>query len=157
MIALTGKIGTNVVINNSYIWNNVTIEEGAVINNSIIANGAVIKKNASVRSGSVVSYNVVVKESGVVPERTQLFVRKDGVAASYCEKGSEFTDALNEWEFLGSKPTFLDKNFEDDEALEDESDEDDGQTEQIGEQVFQSLNQINVDSTQISHLKSLRP
>ncbi|KAI1385740.1 nucleotide-diphospho-sugar transferase [Hypoxylon trugodes] len=52
------KIGTNVRIVNSFIWDDVTLEDNAIIEHSIIADRGVIGKDTYVHDGSLISYGV---------------------------------------------------------------------------------------------------
>lgn len=61
-------IGKNVKIRNSYIWNNVEIEDNCVIEDAIICDNVIIKSEVKVKSGSMLSFGVHVKEKAVVPE-----------------------------------------------------------------------------------------
>ncbi|OVA10659.1 Bacterial transferase hexapeptide repeat [Macleaya cordata] len=54
------KIGSHVVIKDSYIWNNVTIEDHCTIEGSIICDGAVIHEKAVVRN-CLISFKVVLE------------------------------------------------------------------------------------------------
>lgn len=54
------RIGANVTITNSYIWDHAVIEDNAVVDHAIVAGGAVIKAGAVLAPGSVVGYGVTV-------------------------------------------------------------------------------------------------
>lgn len=54
------RIGDNVSLKSSYIWDNVTIEDGVTIDRAIVADGAVIKAGATILPGSIISFGVVV-------------------------------------------------------------------------------------------------
>jgi translation initiation factor eIF-2B subunit epsilon len=66
------KIGSGVIIENSYVWNNVVIEDGCKVSNSIIADGVILKKGTVVSRGSILSYNVIVGPNVVLPKFTKL-------------------------------------------------------------------------------------
>ena len=53
-------IGENVVIEGSYVWDNVEIEEGCRIHRSIVCDGAKVKRNVTLEEGCILSYDVVI-------------------------------------------------------------------------------------------------
>ncbi|CAI9102454.1 OLC1v1000729C1 [Oldenlandia corymbosa var. corymbosa] len=61
------KIGENVSIDGSYIWHDVTIEDGCVIKNALVCDGVIIKSGVILEPGVVLSYKVVVGQNFVVP------------------------------------------------------------------------------------------
>lgn len=50
--------GSNVVIESSFVWDNVIIEDGVVICNSLICNEAKVLKNAVLQIGCIISFRV---------------------------------------------------------------------------------------------------
>jgi NDP-sugar pyrophosphorylase family protein len=52
------KIGKNVVINGSYIWDNVIIEDGCKVSYSLICDGVHLRAGAIVEPGSILSFKV---------------------------------------------------------------------------------------------------
>ncbi|KDO27995.1 hypothetical protein SPRG_22195 [Saprolegnia parasitica CBS 223.65] len=66
------KIGQNVRIAGSFLWDNVTIEDDVVLEGAIVCNGAVIRKGAIVQEGALISFNVVVGPKFTVPSYTKL-------------------------------------------------------------------------------------
>lgn len=54
------KIGENVLIEGSYVWDNVEIEDGCRISQAIVCDGAKVKKNVTLEEGCILSFGVVV-------------------------------------------------------------------------------------------------
>lgn len=68
-------------INNSILFSDVHIEEGAVINNSVVLSGCIIKKDAIINN-TVVLENITVEEGTVIGEKDDGYiylVSEDGV------------------------------------------------------------------------------
>ncbi|KND93038.1 putative translation initiation factor eIF-2B subunit epsilon [Tolypocladium ophioglossoides CBS 100239] len=57
------KIGANVVVEDSYIWDNTSIEDGAKISYSVVADLTVIGKNCSIPAGSLIAPRVQVSDN----------------------------------------------------------------------------------------------
>ncbi|XP_039791852.1 translation initiation factor eIF-2B subunit epsilon-like isoform X2 [Panicum virgatum] len=66
------KIGKNVLINGSYIWDNVIIEDGCKVSNSLVCDGVHLKAGAIVEPGCVLSFNVEVGKNVVVPAHSKV-------------------------------------------------------------------------------------
>ncbi|XP_010528820.1 PREDICTED: translation initiation factor eIF-2B subunit epsilon-like isoform X2 [Tarenaya hassleriana] len=66
------SIGSNVLIEGSYIWNNVTIEDGCEIRHAIICDGVIIRAGAVLQPGVVLSYKVVIGRNFVVPAYSKI-------------------------------------------------------------------------------------
>lgn len=60
-------IGSDVSIMNSYIWDNVTIEDGCEQSCSIVCDGAIIKSRAELEPGVILSLKVVIGPKAIVP------------------------------------------------------------------------------------------
>ncbi|KAK7428728.1 translation initiation factor eIF-2B epsilon subunit, GEF [Neonectria magnoliae] len=56
------KIGANVILEDCFIWNDATIEDGARISRSIVADASTIGKNSTIPAGSLISFGVQVSE-----------------------------------------------------------------------------------------------
>lgn len=69
-------------LNNSILFSNVRLEEGAVVNNSVILSGCIIKKN-------VIINNAVVLEDMTVAEGTIIGEKEDGFIYLVSEDGVE--------------------------------------------------------------------
>ena len=54
------KIGENVVIEGSYVWDNVEIEDGCKIHQAIVCDRVKVKRNVTLKEGCILSYGVVV-------------------------------------------------------------------------------------------------
>lgn len=54
------KIGKNVKLNGSYVWDNVTIEDGCIVNGSIVCSGVTIFERTEVQPQTILSWNVKV-------------------------------------------------------------------------------------------------
>ena len=65
-------IGKNVTISNSFIWGDVTIEDGSTITNAIVCDRAVIKRNTVISDGCVISFGVVVGPDITLPAETKV-------------------------------------------------------------------------------------
>lgn len=78
------KVGENVTISGSYLWDDVVVEDGCCINQSIVCNSAIIKAGSTLKPGCVISYNVVVGPGHVVPPGTRIALQdsKDFLATS---------------------------------------------------------------------------
>ncbi|TVU27755.1 hypothetical protein EJB05_19255 [Eragrostis curvula] len=66
------KIGKNVLINGSYIWDNVIIEDGCKVSHSVICDGAHLRAGAVVEPGSIVSFKVEVGKNVTVPAHSKV-------------------------------------------------------------------------------------
>lgn len=66
------KIGKNVLINGSYIWDNVIIEDGCKVSNSLVCDGVHLRAGAIVEPGCVLSFNVEVGKNVVVPAHSKV-------------------------------------------------------------------------------------
>lgn len=58
VIGVGCKIGKNVLINGSYIWDNVIIEDGCKVSNSLVCDGVHLRSGAIVQPGCVLSFKV---------------------------------------------------------------------------------------------------
>lgn len=66
------KIGKNVLINGSFIWDNVIIEDGCKVNNSLVCDGVHLRAGAIVEPGCVLSFKVEVGKNVVVPAHSKV-------------------------------------------------------------------------------------
>lgn len=66
------KVGENVTISGSYLWDDVVVEDGCCINRSIVCNSAIIKAGSTLEPGCVISYNVVVGPGHSVSAGTRI-------------------------------------------------------------------------------------
>lgn len=65
-------IGPNVTIVDSYIWDDVTVEEDSVITNSVIGASATVGKRCQIGSGSIISFDVMISNDISLPSSTVL-------------------------------------------------------------------------------------
>ncbi|UNI17417.1 translation initiation factor eIF-2B epsilon subunit, GEF [Purpureocillium takamizusanense] len=77
------KIGADVVIKNSYIWDNAIIEDGARISSSILADSVSIGKKCNIPSGSLISHRVRISD-GTSLDKTAVLstITADGAAVA---------------------------------------------------------------------------
>ncbi|KAL3030485.1 hypothetical protein AAZX31_03G222700 [Glycine max] len=61
------KIGSNVIIEGCYIWDNISIEDGCKLQHAIVCDGVIIKSGAVLEPGVILSFKVVVGPEFVVP------------------------------------------------------------------------------------------
>lgn len=69
------RVGNNVKIDRSYIWDDVVIRDGAQIDGAIIGNGAIIGAHASIEPGSIIGFGVEVTDDSVVTKSSKLSTR----------------------------------------------------------------------------------
>ncbi|EEF49732.1 eukaryotic translation initiation factor 2b, epsilon subunit, putative [Ricinus communis] len=60
-------IGSDVLIVGSYIWDDVTIEDGCELRHAIVCDGVIIKSGAVLEPGVVLSFKVVIGQEFIVP------------------------------------------------------------------------------------------
>ena len=77
VIGKSCRIGERVIIDGSYIWDDVIIEDGCRLVRSIICNSAIIKSGSVLSQGCVVSYNVTIGPSCSVPPGTRITLKDD--------------------------------------------------------------------------------
>ena len=70
------RIGDNVTIEGSYVWDDVIIESNCTVRQAIICNGATVKANVSLEPGSILSYNVVVGPDFTVRAGSRLTTKR---------------------------------------------------------------------------------
>ena len=78
-------IGRNVVVEGSYLWDDVVVGANSTIKNAILANGVVVGNGCSIDSGALISYNVRVANGTTIsgPKKIVLsHTRRTGHAAS---------------------------------------------------------------------------
>jgi translation initiation factor eIF-2B subunit epsilon len=67
VIGANCSIGANVKINNAYVFDNVTIEDGCELTKCIVGAGAVIKNNTVISRGCTIGFDVVVGPRVTLP------------------------------------------------------------------------------------------
>ena len=72
VIGRSCKIGKNAIVEGSYIWNNVTVEDGSVVRQAIIADGAIIGRNCTIEPGALISFGVRIADNTKVPGTSKI-------------------------------------------------------------------------------------
>lgn len=67
VIGKSCKIGHNVVIEGSYVWDNVTIEDGCKLSHALICDGVYLRAGVALEPGVILSFKVEVGHKIVVP------------------------------------------------------------------------------------------
>lgn len=135
------KIGKNVKIIESIIWNNVTINNDCVLDHCIVADGAIIGANTHIQPGVVLSQNTEVAANATIPTRT-LISSKEGAELPYLVKGKKFEDkdfTLRDEEFLGSTPEY----FKQMQQYPEETEEEDEEEDETGNQAYFNITDID--------------
>ena len=85
------KIGENVIISGSYLWDGVVVEDGCRITQSIVCNSAIIKAGSTLQPGCIISYNVVIGPGHSVAPGTRITLQdsKDFLASSGFDSDDE--------------------------------------------------------------------
>lgn len=60
------RIGKNVIIDKSYLWDDVVVGDGSSVRQAIIANDAVIGKNCKIEPGALISFGVRIADDTIV-------------------------------------------------------------------------------------------
>ncbi|XP_062220686.1 uncharacterized protein LOC133920062 [Phragmites australis] len=66
------KIGKNVLINGSYVWDNVIIEDGCKVSNSLVCDSVHLRAGAIVEPGSILSFKVEVGKNVSIPAHSKV-------------------------------------------------------------------------------------
>ena len=131
------KIGKNVKIIDSVIWDNVTIHENCVIKGSLICSDVIIGKNSSLLEGCLLSHGVIVKENINLPQFSvaSLYTvekgKPKGISSQknneFFEKGELFDlqscNNLKPYERFNSEYKISEDEFNDYESPSEESSE----------------------------------
>lgn len=90
-------IGENVVIEGSYIWDNVEIEDGCKIHQSIICDRVKVKRNVTIKDGCILSYGVVIGPDFTLKDGARLTTkqRTNSLESEWGEEEGE-GDAIEE-------------------------------------------------------------
>lgn len=67
-------IGQNVTITDSYIWDDVTIEDGSIVTRSILGGSVTVGKKCQIISGTIISFDVTIGDNISLPPSTVLSV-----------------------------------------------------------------------------------
>jgi len=125
------KIGANVTIVDSHIWDDATIEDNAVVRLSVICSGAIIKKNAKINKGCILSYNTIVGEGTELPPYTRLTL-KDG------QKSSEISSSIAGVGGKGSPWKFESSGDYDDHLVDSEDVDENEDADRLLRQLLQA-------------------
>ena len=142
------KIGDNVRIENSYIWDDVVIEDGSSIARSILANSVFVGQGASIPEGSLLSSGVHVS-SGI-----QLPANPPSILSLVSQNGKPLApdDKLVGQGGKGARYNSFGDEVEDGEEEEDQFDERDLSILQGG--LIYSLQGLNISTSSISTFAS---
>ncbi|KAJ4406634.1 translation initiation factor eIF-2B epsilon subunit, GEF [Gnomoniopsis sp. IMI 355080] len=135
-------IGQNVKIEDSYIWDDATVEDGSVITRSVIGGSATVGKNCKIEAGSLVSFDVMISDNITIPPATVL---------SVLSHDREFVKT--DLKLLGPKgkgATY--KYAEDDE--DDDEDVDPNDPAPLQKSLIYSLANFNISTSSVSTLSS---
>lgn len=72
-------IGSGAIVEDSHVWDHVTIEAGAKVVQSILAKNVVIKRGAVVSRGCLIGEGCVIGENVVLPEYTRITLQEGEV------------------------------------------------------------------------------
>ncbi|KAH6891034.1 nucleotide-diphospho-sugar transferase [Thelonectria olida] len=131
------KIGANVVLEDCYIWNDVTIEDGTKISRSIVADSAVVAKNSTVPAGALLSFSVKISEGTSLP--------KNAIISSITVHGTTVTPDTN---LLGAATNAAFFTDPEDEELDEED------PCLLQKSLIYSLADLNLSTSSISTLSS---
>jgi len=70
-------INSNAKLQDSHLWQNVTIEEGATVIQSILCDGCTVKKGAVIGKGCIIGKGCVIGEGVVLPDFTRVTLCSD--------------------------------------------------------------------------------
>lgn len=112
------KIGANVTIVDSHVWDDAVIEDNAVVRLSVICSGATVKKGAKINKGCILSYGTVVGEGTELAPFTRLTLRDGQKEASSTVAGPDGKGLPWKYELSGDY---------DDRLLDDDGDSDGGE------------------------------
>jgi translation initiation factor eIF-2B subunit epsilon len=131
------KIGANVVLEDCYIWNEVTIEDGTRISRSIVADSAIVAKNSTLPAGTLLSFGVKISEGTSLP--------KNAIISSITVHGTSVTPDTN---LLGAATNAAPFTDPEDEDLDEED------PCLLQKSLIYSLADLNLSTSSISTLSS---
>lgn len=106
-------IDSNVRLQDSHLWQNITIEDGATVKQSILCDGCTIKKGAVVGKGCIVGKGCVIGEGIVLPDFTRV---------TLCTDDDDEDDGFGDF---GSSDDDSGFSSSDEESTSEEDDDDD--------------------------------
>ncbi|KAI8720358.1 EIF-2B GDP-GTP exchange factor subunit epsilon [Fusarium sp. LHS14.1] len=131
------KIGANVVLEDCFVWNDATIEDAARISRSVVADAATIGKNASIPTGSLISFGVKVSDDTVLS--------KSATISCVDSEGNPVTPDAT---LLGSGTNAAPFTDPEDEELDDED------PALLQKSLLYSLAEFNISTSSVSTLSS---
>ncbi|CCK68124.1 translation initiation factor eIF2B catalytic subunit epsilon KNAG_0A04520 [Huiozyma naganishii CBS 8797] len=66
------QIGENITIRNSFIWEDVVIENGNTIDHSIVASNSRLGEGVKLEDGCIIGFNVVIESGKSIPKGTKI-------------------------------------------------------------------------------------
>ncbi|KAH7154889.1 nucleotide-diphospho-sugar transferase [Dactylonectria estremocensis] len=131
------KIGPNVVLEDCFIWSDVTVEDGARISRSLVAETSVIGKNSNIPAGALISFGVQVSDGISLP--------KSAIISSLTADGYPVTPDTN---LLGANTNAAAFTSPDDEDVDDED------PAILQKSLIYSLAGFNISTSSVSTLSS---
>jgi translation initiation factor eIF-2B subunit epsilon len=108
-------INSNVRLQDSHLWQNVTIEDGATVNQSILCDGCTIQKGAVVGKGCIVGKDCVIGEGISLPDFTRVTLCTDDD-----DEDDDFGDFGSSDDDSGFSSSDEESSSEDDDEEEEE-------------------------------------
>ena len=131
------NIGKNVILEDCYIWDDVTIEDGTRISQSIIADGVIVGKNCSISTGVLVSFGAQISENTTL---------SDAIAISKVKSSGEA--ATRDTKLLGANTNAAPYEDSEDEDLDEED------PSRLQKSLLYNLANANLSASSISTLTS---
>lgn len=131
-------IGQNVKIEDSYIWDDVTIEDGTTVTRSVLGASATVGKNCKVGAGSLLSFDVTISDNITLSPGTVLS------AFTY-----DHQTVKTDLKLLGPRGNGAIYKFE-----EDDEDLDPADPSQLQRPLIYSLAGFNISTSSVSTLSS---
>jgi len=72
------KIGRNVTIEDAYVWDDVSVEDGSTIRQAIVADNANMGRNCKIESAALISYGIQMPENTTISEGGRVTKNQDG-------------------------------------------------------------------------------
>ena len=109
------KIGSNVAITDSFVWDDVLIEDGTRLKLSMVAESVYVGKNCSIQENSLISFGVRMSDGVKLEKRIVLsttdsegiHLPPDTALLGPEAKGAEYRDLPGQGEFDGEEAYFL--------------------------------------------------
>lgn len=131
-------IGQNVKIEDSYIWDDVTIEDGTTVTRSVLGGSVTVGKNCKIGTGSLLSFDVTLSDNISIAPKTVL---------SVFSHDRQFVK--NDLKLLGPKGKGAIYQYE-----EDDEDLDPRDPSQLQRSLIYSVEGFNISTSSVSTLAS---